>query len=179
MKRLLSTLTIAAAIAVTASASSPIFEFGAGETGWFVRNDAVMGGVSSSRLRSDDGVLTFAGRVRLENGGGFAGIRSEPKRVDLSSASSLTLRVRGDGKRYALQLLTSSASRVTYRAEFATSKNQWLTVRVPLRSFYPTRSGNRLRGPALDQRNIAAFGLTFGNGRAENFRLEVDWIRAE
>lgn len=33
-----------------------------------------MGGVSSSRLRIADGVLTFTGRVRLENGGGFAGI---------------------------------------------------------------------------------------------------------
>ncbi len=161
------------------SASSPIFEFGTGETGWFIRNDAVMGGVSSSRLRIDDGVLSFAGRVRLENGGGFAGVRSEPKRVDLGSASSLTLRVRGDGKRYAVQLLTSSASRVTYRAEFATQAGSWQEVRVPLRSFYPTRSGNRLRGPALESRNVAAFGLTFGNGRAENFQLEVDWIRAE
>lgn len=177
MKRLLIPILLAATL--TASASSPIFEFGTGETGWFVRNDAVMGGISSSRLRIDDGVLTFTGRVRLENGGGFAGIRSGPKRVDLSTASSLTLRVRGDGGRYALQLLTSSANRVTYRAEFATSKNQWLTVRVPLRSFYPTRSGNLLSGPALDETNIAAFGLTFGNGRAERFQLEVDWIRAE
>lgn len=87
--------------------------------------------------------------------------------------------MRGDGRRYALQLLTSSANRVTYRAEFATIKNQWQVVRVPLRNFYPTRSGNRVRGPALDQRSVSAFGLTFGNGRAENFQLEVDWIRAE
>ena len=118
MKRSLISILIAAT--VTASASSEIFEFSAGEPSWYVRNDAVMGGVSSSRLRINDGVLTFSGRVRLENGGGFAGIRSELKRVDLSSASSLVLRVRGDGGRYAVQLLTSSASRVTYRAEFAT-----------------------------------------------------------
>ena len=178
MKRLLIPLLLVASMTAT-SASSPIFEFSAGETRWFVRNDAVMGGVSSSRVRVDDGVLTFTGRVRLENGGGFAGVRSQVKRVDLSSASSLTLRVRGDGGRYALQLLTSSANRVTYRAEFATRAGQWLEVRVPLNSFYPTRSGNRLSGPALESSNVAAFGLTFGNGRAENFRLEVDWIRAE
>ena len=176
MKRIITALL---ATCMIASASSTIFEFGAGETRWFVRNDAVMGGVSSSRVRIDDGVLTFTGRVRLENGGGFAGIRSELKRVDLSSASSLILRVRGDGKRYALQLLTSSANRVTYRAEFATQAGSWLEVRVPLNSFYPTRSGNRLSGPALESGKIAAFGLTFGNGRAENFQLEVDWIRAE
>ena len=164
---------------LTVTPVRPIFEFSAGETAWFIRNDAVMGGVSSSRLRIDDGVLTFSGRVRLENGGGFAGIRSELKRVDLSSASSLVLRVRSDGKRYAVQLLTSSANRVTYRAEFATRAGQWQEVRVPLRDFYPTRSGNRLSGPVLDQQNVAAFGLTFGNGRSETFQLEVDWIRAE
>ena len=178
MKRLLISILLATSM-TAASASSPIFEFGAGEAGWFVRNDAVMGGVSSSRLRIDDGVLTFSGRVRLENGGGFAGVRSQVKRVDLSSVSSLTLRVRGDGRRYALQLLTSSASFVTYRAEFATQAGQWQEVRVPLRSFYPTRSGNRLTGPALAKKNVAAFGLTFGNGRSENFQLEVDWIRAQ
>ena len=177
MKRILIALL---AVSMTAtSATSPIFEFGAGETAWFVRNDAVMGGVSSSRLRIDDGVLTFSGRVRLENGGGFAGIRSELKRVNLSSSASLILRVRGDGKRYALQVLTSSASRVTYRAEFATRAGAWQEVRVPLQRFYPTRSGNRLSGPRLELSNVAAFGLTFGNGRAENFRLEVDWIRAQ
>lgn len=178
MKRLLISVLLAATMTAT-SGSSPIFEFGASETSWFIRNDAVMGGVSSSRLRIDDGVLTFTGRVRLENGGGFAGVRSNIRRVNLSSASSLILRVHGDGRRYALQLLTSSANRVTYRAEFATSRNQWLEVRVPLQNFYPTRSGNRLSGPRLDKKNIAAFGLTFGNGRIENFRLEVDWIRAE
>ena len=176
MKRIVIALLAAT---MTASASSTIFEFSSGETGWFIRNDAVMGGISSSRLRIDDGVLTFSGRARLENGGGFAGVRSNINRVNLASASSLTLRVRGDGKRYAVQLLTSSASRVTYRAEFVTRAGQWDTVRVPLQNFYPTRSGNRLNGPALDRKNVAAFGLTFGNGRAENFRLEVDWIRAD
>lgn len=177
MKRLL--IPILIATTMTASASSNIFEFAGAEAGWFIRNDAVMGGISSSRLRIDDGVLTFSGRVRLENGGGFAGVRSNINRVNLADASSLVMRVRGDGKRYTLQLLTSSASRVTYRAEFATSNGQWQEVRVPLQSFHPTRSGNRLSGPALDEKNVAAFGLTFGSGRHETFRLEVDWIRAE
>lgn len=178
MKHLLTTLTIAALSAVSA-ASSAIFEFQSGETGWFIRNDAVMGGVSSSQIRIASGVMTFTGRVRLENDGGFAGVRSYTNRVNLASASSLTLRVRGDGKRYALQLVTSSASRVTYRAEFATKAGAWQEISVPLSQFVPTRSGNRLSGPALDRRNIERFGLTVGNGRAENFRLEVDWIRAQ
>lgn len=162
----------------TASTAGAIFEFQAGETQWFVRNDAVMGGVSSSRFSITDGTLKFSGRVRLENDGGFAGIRSFPKRVDLSRFSGVRLRVRGDGKLYAFQLVTSSARRVTYRAVFATKAGEWREVSIPFKAFRPTRSGNLLRGPALDTRNVERFGLTVGNGRAENFVCELDWIRA-
>ena len=161
----------------TASAAS-IFEFNTASTNWFVRNDAVMGGISSSQFSIQNGTLTFSGRIRLENDGGFAGIRSYPKASNLSAFKGIALRVRGDGKRYAIQLVTSSARRVTYRAVFATTAGQWREVIVPFSAFRPTRSGNLLRGPALNTSTIERFGLTVGNGRAENFRCELDWIRA-
>ena len=162
----------------TASAASSLFEFNTASTNWFVRNDAVMGGVSSSQFSIRNGTLTFSGRIRLENDGGFAGIRSYAVARNLGAFKGITLRVRGDGKRYALQLVTSSARRVTYRAVFATTAGQWREVRVPFTAFRPTRSGNLLRGPALNTRTIERFGLTVGNGRAETFKCEVDWIRA-
>jgi hypothetical protein len=176
MKRRLIALLVG--VLATASASGELFEFRAGETRWFVRNDAVMGGVSSSRFSVTNGTLKFSGRVRLENDGGFAGIRSYPKRVNLSRFSGVRLRVRGDGKQYAFQLVTSSANRVTYRAVFATTAGEWREVSLPFKSFRPTRSGNLLRGPALDTTSVERFGLTVGNGRAENFACELDWIRA-
>ena len=43
----------------------------------------------------------------------------------LNAFKGITLRVRGDGKPYALQLVTSSARRVTYRAIFATTAGEW------------------------------------------------------
>ena len=175
MKRTL--IVFLMATLTTASAANTLFEFNA-QTNWFVRNDAVMGGISSSQFSISDGTLKFSGRIRLENDGGFAGIRSYPKPSNLSAFKGITLRVRGDGKRYALQLLTSSARRVTYRAIFATTAGKWREVRVPFTAFRPTRSGNLLRGPALDTSTIERFGLRVGNGRAEKFRCEVDWIRA-
>ena len=161
----------------TANAAS-IYEFNTASTNWFIRNDAVMGGISSSQFFISDGTLKFSGRIRLENDGGFAGIRSYPAARNLSAYKGITLRVRGDGKRYALQLATSSARRVTYRAVFSTTAGQWREVFVPFSAFRPTRSGNLLRGPALNTRTIERFGLTVGNGRAETFKCEVDWIRA-
>ena len=175
MKRTLIVLLMAM---TTASAAGGIFEFNASETNWFVRNDAVMGGISSSRFSIQNGTLTFSGRIRLENDGGFAGIRSYPKASNLSAFKGITLRVRGDGKRYAIQLVTSSARRVTYRAVFATTAGKWREVIVPFSAFRPTRSGNLLRGPALNTGTIERYGLTVGNGRAENFKCELDWIRA-
>jgi NADH dehydrogenase [ubiquinone] 1 alpha subcomplex assembly factor 1 len=156
---------------------STLLDFNSGEPAWYVRNDAVMGGVSSSRLQVSGGVLTFSGRVRLENNGGFSGVRSRPGLYDLSGFSSVVLRVKGDGKRYALQLGNSAASGVTYRGEFGTVAGQWTEIVMPLSSLRPTRSGERVRGPALDARRVTFFGLVIGNGRAENFALEVDWIR--
>ena len=156
-----------------------LLDFDSSETSWYVRNDTVMGGVSSSRVRLGGGVLVFSGQVRLENNGGFSGIRSSLSRFDLSGFSSLRLRVKGDGKRYALQLGTSSTNGVTYRGEFNTVAGRWLEVVIPLGSLRPTRSGEPVTGPTLDPRRVSFFGFVIGNNRAERFALEVDWIKAQ
>ena len=44
---------------------------------WRIVNDDVMGGVSTSTINYDDGVMTFKGNVSLENNGGFASARSD------------------------------------------------------------------------------------------------------
>ena len=179
MKTLALLVGLFSGTALSFAPSSALLEFGAGEPTWYLRNDAVMGGVSSSRLRVNGGVLRFSGQVRLENNGGFSGIRSNPSHYDLSGVSNVVLRVRGDGRRYALQLGTRFTSRVTYRNEFNTVAGQWTEVKIPLSSLWPTRSGERVQGPALDVRQVVFFGLVIGNGRAESFSLDVDWIRAE
>jgi NADH dehydrogenase [ubiquinone] 1 alpha subcomplex assembly factor 1 len=156
-----------------------LLDFNAAEPAWYARNDGVMGGVSSSRVRVAGGVLTFSGQVRLENGGGFSGIRSRPSRFNLSGFSSLVLRVKGDGKRYALQLGNSTTNGVTYRNEFNTVAGRWIEVTIPLNSLRPTRSGEPVWGPALNLRQVAFFGLVIGNNRAERFALQVDWIKGQ
>ncbi len=160
------------------ASSTLLFEFATSQPTWFVVNDGVMGGVSSSEVRVSGGLLEFSGRVRLENNGGFASVRSSSAGVDLSRFSSLKLRLRGDGLRYGFQLGSSSARGVLYRAEFDTVKGQWLELDFPLTSFKPTRFGRLLSGPALDKARLEHFGFIVANGRAENFALELDWIRA-
>ncbi|WP_344983592.1 CIA30 family protein [Deinococcus rubellus] len=172
-------LALAAALCSSMALSAPVLEFNANTPSWSVLNDTVMGGVSSSQVQIKDGVLEFTGQVRLENNGGFAGVRSSPGRFDLSGFSVLRLRVKGDGKRYLFQLGTNARNGVTYRDEFDTVAGQWTIVTIPLASLRPTRFGQRLAGPALDPSNVVFFGFMIGNSRAEQFALEVDWIEGQ
>jgi NADH dehydrogenase [ubiquinone] 1 alpha subcomplex assembly factor 1 len=159
--------------------AATIFEFQPKETTWYIRNDSVMGGISRSQIAFRGGILEFTGRVRLENGGGFSGIRSVAGQYNLSQFSSVVLRVRGDGKRYGLQLGTNANSRITYRMMFNTVAGKWTEVRLPFRSFRAMRSGEFIKAAPLNTSNIAFFGLTYGNGKAERFKLELDWIKGQ
>ena len=172
-------LALVLALLSTSVLAVSLFEFTPNEATWYVRNDSVMGGVSNSSFRLNDGLLEFAGRISLANGGGFAGLRTTLGRYDLSAFSSLTLRVRGDGKRYALQLGDNLAQGVTYRYEFGTVAGKWLEIRAPFRAMRATRSGEFIRAARLDTSRVAFFGLITRTARAERFKLELDWIKAQ
>ena len=81
---------------------------GDGFSGWASLNDTVMGGRSSGEcLVNSDGLLMQAEVVA--EGGGFVSCRSpvwQPP-LDLSSATSLRLRLQGDGRRYKLAVAVS------------------------------------------------------------------------
>ena len=53
-----------------------ITNFGPDANPWRNVDDVVMGGVSSSSMRIEEGVAVFKGEVSLENNGGFASVRS-------------------------------------------------------------------------------------------------------
>ena len=152
------------------------------EARWIAVNDGVMGGRSSGGPRVADGQLEFAGELSLANNGGFASVRSVGRDFDLSDASQVVLRVRGDGRRYQLRLATDVRYRgisVSYGAEFETTAGEWTEVRVPLASLTPTVRGSNLQGPPIDPSQIREIGLLIGDKREGAFALSVDWIAVE
>ncbi len=165
-------------VVMASSSERILFNFGANEPEWGVINDGVMGGVSSSSVRVVNGALVFSGRVRLENNGGFASNRSSTGKFDLENFDGVVLRVRGDGKKYALNISTADAGRVLYRAGFTTRDAEWQDIKIPFSSLVPTRFGNTLSGPPFQRGLIESFGFIIANKRAEDFKLEVDWIKA-
>jgi len=145
---------------------------------WRSTDDVVMGGRSSSAMHAGDQVGVFAGELSLERGGGFASVRRRDQIVDLSAYDAIELRVRGDGKRYKLNLRTSDDfDGIVYQAAFETQAGTWQTVRLALPAFAPRFRGRPVPG-TLDLTHVSSLGLLISDGQASLFRLEVATITA-
>lgn len=158
------------------------FDGGEGEPRWVAVNDGVMGGLSEGGAAIRGGSLHFTGTLSLENNGGFSSVRTRDWRRDLSGCDAIVLRVRGDGRTYQLRLSTDARFRdspISYQAGFATVAGTWTEVRVPFSTLVPGWRGRTLDGPPFDPAKVEEMGLLIGDKRAGEFRLEVDWIRAE
>lgn len=148
---------------------------------WEAIDDRIMGGLSQSQPEYVSNVgLRFIGVVSLENNGGFASIRSKSSNYDLSSATGIILRVKGDGRKYKLSLRTDSYyDGISYQAEFDTIKDAWQDIHLPFKNFKPTHHGLKLTTAApMDTSNIQSFGLFIANRREESFQIDIAWIKA-
>jgi NADH dehydrogenase [ubiquinone] 1 alpha subcomplex assembly factor 1 len=178
-------LVLAAAVwSASSTLAGFVLEFSAdaGEPEWVAVNDGVMGGLSQGGPRIHEGVLYFKGTLSLENNGGFSSVRTKPGKFDLSSAKAMVLRVKGDGRIYQLRLSTDArhrGSRISYGAEFSTKAGEWIEVKVPFDKFVPTHHGNVLSGPPIDLAKVEEIGLLLGDGKAGEFELNVEWMKAE
>jgi len=147
---------------------------------WFSSiDDAVMGGVSSSRLvQAAPGIAAFEGMVSLENRGGFASVRSRPHDWGMAGATLLVLRLRGDGKRYRVNLRTpNTPGAFRYEAPLELPAGEWREVEVPVAALRAKAFGQPvpLVGPP-DPASVRQLGFMISDRQAGPFRLEIDWI---
>ena len=161
-----------------------LFGFGdpASVADWYPIDDAVMGGVSRSRLRHDPaGFAVFEGVVSLDRGGGFASVRSRPRDLGAAGAVAYVLEVRGDGRRYKLNLRTDEAfDGVNYQAAFDAAAGVWTTVRIRVGDFAATFRGRRIAdAPPLDAARVRQAGFVVADAQAGAFALGIRSIRAE
>ena len=150
--------------------------------GWSSIGDRVMGGVSNSRLRFDlAGHAVFEGTVRLENGGGFASVRSQTGRFGAPHASSYVIKGRSDGKRYKLNLrMGDELDGITYQAAFVMPAGIWVSLRMPIAQFMPTFRGQPVPdAAALDPGRIRQIGLVIADRQIGPFALELQSIGVE
>ncbi len=148
---------------------------------WRAINDPVMGGLSESSLQAtNQETALFSGNVSLKNFGGFASINTIPADYNLNGYEGISIRVKGDGKKYKFSLKTDTAfTGFSYLCPFSTEKNAWTVIRLPFKDFIPSFRGRVVTDAGkLDSGKIKSFGLLISDKQEGPFRLEIDWIKA-
>jgi NADH dehydrogenase [ubiquinone] 1 alpha subcomplex assembly factor 1 len=147
---------------------------------WQVVNDGVMGGLSEGKLTlNPSGTMKFSGMLSLENNGGFSTFRSGDLKLDLSGDLGLLLRVKGDGRTYQARLATDALFRgmeVSFAADFATQKGDWIEVKVPFASFKGSFRGLDLPKEKLDPAKVRRVSILLADKKQGPFELEIDSI---
>jgi NADH dehydrogenase [ubiquinone] 1 alpha subcomplex assembly factor 1 len=166
---------------ISARHSHVLFDFTQPDTRpWPPIDDMVMGGVSRSEMRIENGRAVFAGVVSLDFGGGFASVRSSPGSLDLSAFTGIEALLRGDGRRYKLVLKSDAGfDWVNWQAPFQTRCDERQMVRIPFQDLVSVYRGSRVsNAPPFDARRIANFGFLISDKQAGPFRLEIERIVA-
>ena len=146
---------------------------------WISVNDNVMGGISEGGFRmTDDNTLEFSGRLSLEKNGGFASVRTKPRDLNMDGYDAIGLRLKGDGRTYYFNLMTSSRSSASsYRAPVETRKDTWQNVQISLKEFVYTSFGRVIAGvPPVKAEDIRSVGFTLSDKKSGPFQLEVSEI---
>lgn len=122
------------------------------------------------------------------NGAGFAGVRHSVE-FDLSTHSSITIKIRGQGQHKNFKITLKHHNEVgdgspSYE-QFFTAPSEIEVVNLPIHEFKPYWRGQFLpEAEPLDTSNITSFGIQFFGGVYEEQKqsgpatLEIDWIKA-
>ena len=154
--------------------------------GWHVVNDDVMGGVSRSTAAYRNDVLEFSGELSMENNGGFASVRTKEMAFPITDETGITLKVKGDGRRYELRLETGeTVSRrgkefpVSFSGGFDTEKDVWQEVRISFADLKQSWRGEKLKDHPFKPSDVQMLGIMLADKKPGPFALNVAWIRAD
>jgi len=143
---------------------------------WLVIDDNVMGGESSGTFNLNaDGFGVFSGSVSLENNGGFSSVRYRFEKLKVKGYNKISIKLRGEGKKYQFRIKSSSGDYYSYISTFSTS-GEWEEIEIQLKDMYPSFRGRKLDQPNFSNDYIEEIGFLIGNKKTENFKLLIDKI---
>ena len=147
---------------------------------WNIVNDTVMGGRSSSRWFSNSSTTsTFEGFLSLQNNGGFASVRHDLDKIDLTNTEGIYLKVKGDGRKYQFRIRSQASRWANYSQEFKTKEGIDQTFYLPYKDFKAGWRGRSLTDlPILTGKDIKGIGFFLGDKIEGKFKLEVKDIAA-
>lgn len=165
-------------VLIMSMSSMIIFDFTAQSDiqDWLVTDDSVMGGESSGTFKLNaDGFGVFSGSVSLENNGGFSSVRYRFDKLKIKGYDKISIKLRGDGKRYQFRIKSNSGDYYSYISTFSTS-GEWQEIEIPIKDMYPSFRGRKLDQPNFSNDYIEEIGFLIGNKKDEKFKLLIDKI---
>jgi len=159
------------------------FDFGTEKNNskdWYSLTDNVMGGVSSSKLSYNKESVLFSGNISFKNNGGFASLRSNFGKYNLSVYSEVRIRFKSENQKFALTLENSNRWwGPNYKYEFQSEqKTDWKTVTFRLSDFHEEiigrKTGNKISKDVLKE--ILRIGIITNDKKEGNFSIEIDYI---
>lgn len=146
---------------------------------WRTVNDGVMGGISSSKMTTDQDKMTiFSGEVSLANNGGFCATKLDIQCQNLPQTATILFRIKGDGKQYQFRVKEYRADKHAFTYAFRTSKD-WEVIKIPISELTPFYRGRQLDLPNYTGGNLEEITFLIGNKVAETFKLHIDKIWLE
>merc|ERR1712078_587531 len=101
-------------------------------------------GVSTASLSvNKSGYGIFSGKISLENNGGFASIRHNFNKINVSKNNTINIVVKGDKKKYQLRIKENNSDYHSYVYNFITS-GKWEVISINLHDMYPSFRGRKL-----------------------------------
>jgi hypothetical protein len=144
--------------------------------GWTVVDDGVMGGLSKGDIKiGKSGNAIYSGNVSTDNNGGFSSLRYQFNLRDVSGYTSVSLRIKGDGKSYQFRIKSKKGQYYSYVSTF-NSSGDWETVIIPFKDFEPRFRGRSLDMANYDGQTMEEVAFLIGNKVKESFELEIESI---
>ncbi|MEM0912157.1 MAG: CIA30 family protein [Pseudomonadota bacterium] len=145
---------------------------------WASIDDSVMGGLSQSSMREEEGKYVFSGNVSLQNNGGFASVRSGVRLSNVSDDATVYIKVKGDGRKYQLRFrMRDDFDGVSYTVAFKTTKDHEIERTFRLQDFIPVWRGKRVsHAPSLRWQDVNQIGFMVTDKQQGQFRLEVNEV---
>ncbi len=143
---------------------------------WFIVDDGVMGGRSSGNFSlSNEGYGVFEGNISLANNGGFSSLRYIIQKTSVKDFTKISLKLKGDGKKYQLRIKANNQDYQSYIMPFETS-GEWEEIEISLQEMYPSFRGRILDIPNFANEYIEELNILIGNKKKEKFKLLLDKI---
>lgn len=153
-----------------------IFDFSNNLTlkNWNIVNDDVMGGVSSSSLTiNNSGHGVFSGKISLDNNGGFASVRYNLNKINVTKDKTINILLKGDKKIYQLRIKENHYDYHSYVHNFTTS-GKWEVISINFSDMYPSYRGRKLNAHNFSGNEIKQLSILISNSVEEKFSLLID-----